>query len=89
LEKDDGKKPVLEKIFPTRIWTRINSKNKVITLRQTISRELLDRDSLSKMIATLNDLEQFFRVNKIGICETRNIVYNLFFGIIKFLYIIM
>ncbi|KAF0752843.1 33 kDa inner dynein arm light chain, axonemal-like [Aphis craccivora] len=78
-EKNNGKKSVLEEIFPPKIWTRINNKNKVITLRQTISREPTYRDGVTKMIITLDHLEQFHGFKKKGICETRHYIYNLFF----------
>ncbi|XP_029341100.1 uncharacterized protein LOC115033155 [Acyrthosiphon pisum] len=83
-EKYDGQKSILEEIFPPRVWTRIvNNNNKVITLRQTISREPSNRDGVQKMIVMLNHLEQFFRFKKKGICEIRNSVHNLFFGNLK------
>lgn len=82
--KKNGKKSVLEEIFPPKVWTRINNKNKVITLRQTISREPLYRDGVTKMIIMLNHLEQFHGFKKKGICETRHYVHNLFFGNIRF-----
>jgi len=76
---------MLEEIFPPRVWTRIDNNNKTLTLRQTISREQSNRDSVSKMIATLNHVEQLYQFQQKGICETRNSVYNLFFGNIKFM----
>ncbi|XP_025196711.1 33 kDa inner dynein arm light chain, axonemal-like [Melanaphis sacchari] len=79
VEKDNDKNSILEEIFPPREWTQVNNKNKVITLRQTISREPSNRDEVAKMIVMLNHLEQFYRFKKKGICETRNYVYNLFF----------
>jgi len=85
MEKDDSKKSILEEIFPPRVWTRINN-NKTLTLRQTISREPSNREGVSKMIAKLNHLEQFYRFNQKGICETRSSIYNLFFGNLKFIY---
>ncbi|KAL4135404.1 hypothetical protein QTP88_007017 [Uroleucon formosanum] len=78
-ENDDGTKSILEEIFPPRVWTRIDNNNKVITLRQTISREPSNRDGVHKMIVMINHLEQFYKFKKKGICETRNSVHNLFF----------
>ncbi|XP_060845243.1 putative inner dynein arm light chain, axonemal [Rhopalosiphum padi] len=78
-KKDKVKNSILEEVFPPRVWTHIDNDNKVITLRQTISREPSNRDEVTKMIIVLNQLEQFYGFKKTGICEKRNYIYNLFF----------
>ncbi|XP_022171924.1 33 kDa inner dynein arm light chain, axonemal-like [Myzus persicae] len=78
-EKDDCRKSILDEIFPPRVWTRVDNNNKLITLRQTISREPSNRDGVFKMIVILNNLEKFYSFKQKGLCETRNSVYNFFF----------